>query len=223
MAQRRMIARSLGSSQKYDAIQISENGLADFCHALFPLLVVNADDFGRLQGDAFTVKHSVFPISMHSLEDFETALNAMHSVGLIARWMDGLRWYVQIVNFQREQPGLLRAAKSKYPEPNAFALKHIQTFGICNQMSPTANISQQPLTDVNKRDHLPLKDQKDQKEGRNKNPLPPKGGRSKRPTRLELQQAERIRKNRHGCTHLPRCQNADDCLRVVVQEMRAKA
>lgn len=94
-----------------------ELGLGDFAQALFPLIVVHADDFGRLDGDAFTIKHMVFPASPHSEADFETALQAMHEVGLIRLCeVEGER-YVQVVNFDREQPGLNKRTSSAYPDP----------------------------------------------------------------------------------------------------------
>ena len=45
MAQRRMISRNLGSSRKFHAVNARCGKLGDFAQALFPLIVVNADDF----------------------------------------------------------------------------------------------------------------------------------------------------------------------------------
>ncbi len=57
---------------------------------LLSLLVVNADDFGRLEGDAFKVKHKVLPVSPRSEDDFETVLQARsRSMDLIA-WLEDL-------------------------------------------------------------------------------------------------------------------------------------
>jgi len=215
-----MISRSLGSSEKYFALQSSENGLADFCHILFPLLVVNADDVGRLQGDAFTVKHTVFPISCHSIEDFETALQALHSVGLIARYRDGLRLFIQIVNFKSHQPGLLKTANSHLPPPDAAARAHIEKSGEFPHLLESSGTFQKHPESARK---LRLKEGR--KEGEGSTPYsPPEGGHAlkKRPTRSELQQAERIRRNRHGCAHQPRCQNASQCLNLVVFEIRQR-
>ena len=117
MAQRRMISRNLGSSRKFHAVNAKCGKLGDFAQALFPLIVVNADDFGRLEGDAFTVKHKVFPVSPRSEEDFETALQAMSAVGLIRFYEAGGDRYLEIVNFDREQPGLHKRTKSDYPDP----------------------------------------------------------------------------------------------------------
>ena len=117
MAQRRMISRNLGSSRKFHAVNARCGQLGDFAQALFPLIVVNADDFGRLEGDAFTVKHKVFPVSPRTEEDFETVLKAMNEVGLIRFYQSGSDRYLEIVNFDREQPGLSRRTKSSFPDP----------------------------------------------------------------------------------------------------------
>lgn len=117
MAQRRMISRNLGSSRKFHAVNARCGKLGDFAQALFPLIVVNADDFGRLEGDAFTVKHKVFPVSPRTEEDFETVLQAMNAVGLIRFYEVGGDRYLEIVNFDREQPGLHKRTKSDYPDP----------------------------------------------------------------------------------------------------------
>ncbi len=117
MAQRRMVSRNLGSSRKFHAVNARCGKLGDFAQALFPLLVVNADDFGRLEGDAFTVKHKVFPVSPRSEDDFETVLQAMNDVGLIRFYQVGPDRYLEIANFDREQPGLHKRTKSNYPDP----------------------------------------------------------------------------------------------------------
>jgi hypothetical protein len=118
MAQRRMISRNLGSSRKFHAVNAKCGKLGDFAQALFPLIVVNADDFGRLEGDAFTIKHKVFPVSPRTEDDFETVLQAMCEVGLIRFYEVAGDRYLQIVNFDREQPGLHKRTKSDFPDPS---------------------------------------------------------------------------------------------------------
>ena len=117
MAQRRMISKSLGYSRKFHAVNAKCGKLGDFAQALFPLIVVHADGFGRLDGDAFTIKHMVFPVSQHSEVDFEIALQAMHEIGLIYLYELGGDRYIQVVNFDREQPGLNKRTSSTYPDP----------------------------------------------------------------------------------------------------------
>jgi len=117
MAQRRMISKSLGSSRKFHAVRLKCGKLGDFAQALFPLIVVSCDDFGRLEGDAFAVKHKVFPISPYSEEEFETVLQGMNEVGLIRLYYAGPDRFLEVVNFDREQPGLHKRTKSECPLP----------------------------------------------------------------------------------------------------------
>lgn len=122
MARGRIISKSLGtSSKKFAELHKAAGKLGDFAQALFPLLVVNSDDFGRLPGDGFTIKHSVFSISPHSEADFDFVLKIMHSVGLIELYEVEDHRYLQIIHFEREQPGLRidKRTKSHFPDPNS--------------------------------------------------------------------------------------------------------
>lgn len=117
MALRRCISASLSTSQKHAALPAVVPALAEFCQALFPLLVVHADDFGRLQGDAFTVKHQCWPTSPRSVEEFNAALSALHRVGMVQRYAVDGREYLCVVNFEPHQPGLNKRTRSKLPDP----------------------------------------------------------------------------------------------------------
>lgn len=116
MARGRLISRSLGSSRRYAALQKQAGKLGEFAQSLYPLLVANADDFGRQSGDAFTVKHAVFPSSVRREEDFDAALNAMHHVGLIQLYETHGVQVIQIVGFDEHQPGLSRRTQSRFSE-----------------------------------------------------------------------------------------------------------
>lgn len=118
MARGRLISRSLGTaSLKYHALHAAAGKLAEFCQSLYPLLVASADDFGRLQGDAFTIKHHVFSTSPRRQDEFDRALNHIATVGLIARYVIGGKLFLEIVDFEPHQPGLTRRTKSKFPPP----------------------------------------------------------------------------------------------------------
>lgn len=83
MARGRMLSKSLSTSEKRAALHEAAGHLAEFCQAVYPLLVAHADDWGCLQGDPFTVKHLVDPSSPRKVPEFGEALRAMHNVGLI--------------------------------------------------------------------------------------------------------------------------------------------
>jgi hypothetical protein len=117
MARGRLICASLGTSRRYAALHTAAGALSEFAQALYPLMVVHADDFGRSQGDAFTVKHSVFPTSPRSEEEFDAALDAMAAVGLIQRYKGDGRDVIEIVAFFEHQSGLHKRTHSRYPDP----------------------------------------------------------------------------------------------------------
>lgn len=116
MARGRMISKSLSTSEKRAALHHVAPALAEFCQQLYPLLVAHSDDFGRLQGDPFTVKHAIDPTSPRPIPDFVSALEALNRVGLIA-WYQAAdqRRIVQIANFDPHQPGLHKRTKSMFP------------------------------------------------------------------------------------------------------------
>jgi hypothetical protein len=120
MARARLLSKSLSTSEKRAALHTRAPDLAEFAQALYPLLVVHADDLGRFDGDAFTVKHQVDPTSPRALADFDAALDALDDVGLITRYLDpalGKR-AMQIVDFKQHQPGLKqRETASKFSAP----------------------------------------------------------------------------------------------------------
>lgn len=110
-----MISKTLSTSQKYAALGTRVPPFAEFCQALYPLLVAHSDDFGRLQGDSFTVKHQCHPTSPRSLDDFTSALRALHDVELIAWYSVGGRFFIQINNFESHQSGLHKRTRSQFP------------------------------------------------------------------------------------------------------------
>lgn len=116
MARGRLISRSLGSSRKYHELLRVGGKLGEFCQVLYPLIVTNTDDFGRMAGDAFTIKNVVLPTSARKEADFDKALQAIHQVGLIVRYMVDGDIYLQVLQFDAHQPNLQRRTVSKFPE-----------------------------------------------------------------------------------------------------------
>lgn len=118
MARGRLISKTLGTaSKRFVALARALGPLGEFGQALYPLLIANTDDFGRHDGDSFTVKHSVWPTSPRPDEDFETALEAMAHVGLIVRYEADGRMCLQVCHFEEHQPGLHKRTASRFPEP----------------------------------------------------------------------------------------------------------
>lgn len=121
MARGRMISKSLSTSQRFADLACRAGELGEFCQSLYPLIVSHADDFGRLQGDPFTVKHQCHPTSPRSIAEFTDALRLLHEVGLIVWFSVGNgsgtpgRHYIQVVNFEAHQQGLHKRTRSGFP------------------------------------------------------------------------------------------------------------
>ena len=90
--------------------------IGEFCQVLFPLIVANTDDWGRMPADAFTVKNVVLPSSRRPERDFERALSIIDDVGLIDRYRVGEVIYLQVIQFDAHQPNLHKRLTSKFPE-----------------------------------------------------------------------------------------------------------
>lgn len=116
MARGRLISKSLGSSRRFHDVLKVAGKLGEFCQVLFPLIVANTDDFGRMPGDAFTVKNVVLPSSRRLEAEFEQALNALHDVELIERYAVEADIYLQVNNFDEHQPNLHKRTESRFPE-----------------------------------------------------------------------------------------------------------
>lgn len=115
MARGRMISKSLSTSQRFAQLAKLAGSLGEFAQSLFPLMVAHADDFGRLSGDAFTIKHLCHPTSRRSVAQFDVVIKAMVDVGLIQHSVEGIN-RIQINNFDDHQTGLHKRTASKFPE-----------------------------------------------------------------------------------------------------------
>jgi hypothetical protein len=128
-----MISKSLSTSERYLRLPKVAGDLADFCQALYPLLVAHSDDFGRLPGEVQTVKLTVVPGSDRTHAQLEQALQALHDVNLIVRYdvaSPASRKAIQIVDFDEHQPGLLsKRTKSKFPAPPESPASSATTYG----------------------------------------------------------------------------------------------
>lgn len=111
-----MLSKSLSTSVKRAALHQVAGRLAEFAQSLYPLMVAHADDFGRLQGDLFTVKHVIDPSSPRKLEDFGKAMAALHQVSLIEWYEVNGAMFIQISNFEPHQIGLHKRTHSRFPE-----------------------------------------------------------------------------------------------------------
>lgn len=117
MARGRMISKTLGSSRRFASLLVHcEPGKAEFAQALYPLLVSNADDWGRLEGDAQSVKWRIFPSADRSLQEFDEALAALSDAGLITHYSVQEKEIIEICGFSDHQTGLHKRTNSRFPQ-----------------------------------------------------------------------------------------------------------
>jgi hypothetical protein len=122
-----MLSKSLSTSKKYAqlyGVELQPTGL--ICQALYPLLVAHADDFGRLEGDVFTIKNSVVPASQWAETVIEAALALLHQVQLVTWYEVDQALYLQVADFDRHQVGLHKRTKSRFPRVPGISRKHRQ-------------------------------------------------------------------------------------------------
>ena len=121
MARGRMLSKSISTSRKFTELSREAGKLGEFAQALYLLLIPHSDDFGRLEGDPFTIKHLVHPASSRSELDFGIALQAMAKVKLIEWYGNDGQRFVQITQFERHQSGLHKRTKSVFPDPDGYS------------------------------------------------------------------------------------------------------
>lgn len=110
MARGRMITKTLSTSRKFAKLA------SEFGQVLYMLIIPHCDDFGRQSGDAFTVKHQVFPTSPRTEDEFEAALVDMEGAALIERYDVADEKILQVVQFEEHQVGLHKRSNSRFPE-----------------------------------------------------------------------------------------------------------
>jgi len=125
MARGRFLSKSLSTSEKFATLITRAGPLAEFCQTLYALLVLHTDDFGRQQGDPFTIKHVVHPSSSRTQQEFSAALAWLHSVKLIKWYVVRHKRYVQVEHFDDHQQGLHKRTRSQYPPPTSGKFREL--------------------------------------------------------------------------------------------------
>lgn len=106
----------------------SIKGLSWFEEVFFYRLIVNADDYGRLDGRMELLQARLFPLRRDITDKaMEKALNALTTVGMVRPYMVEQKPYLQLTAWERHQQ--VRATKSKYPNPPELDIN-------CNQPQP---------------------------------------------------------------------------------------
>ena len=126
----RIIKESICTSDTMDA-------LSWFEEVFFYRLVVNCDDYGRMDARPAILRARLFPLKTVTDKQMDTALQSLRSAGIVDLYSVDGKPYLQMRTWEKHQQ--IRSKKSKFPEP----CKHLQADDIkCNQMQSDAPVIQ---------------------------------------------------------------------------------
>ncbi len=83
------------------------------------LIVMSADDQGRLQDNELLIKSQIFPMDNKSPDEIKSSLDILESHGMIFRYKSGNKKLIQIVNWWKHQTPSWASA-SAYPPPEGW-------------------------------------------------------------------------------------------------------
>lgn len=116
-------------------------------------LIVNCDDYGRMDARPAVLKSRLFPLKSSVTEkSMVEAINKLSTVGLVTLYVFEGKPLLQLVTWDRHQQ--IRAKKSKYPSPmDGMVVSDIT----CNQMiSDDIKCSRNPIQSKSKTVNTPL-------------------------------------------------------------------
>lgn len=89
-------------------------------NALFPRLIVQSDDQGRLHGDSQDMAALCFPKMPRVWKDVPKAMDELATVGAIVRYEVDGEPYVQVAQWWQYQGHMRRAYPSRHPAPDGW-------------------------------------------------------------------------------------------------------
>lgn len=129
-----------------ESICTSDNldGLTPFQETFFYRLIVNCDDYGRMDARPKILAAKLYPLKSIRLDDVTKALQALSSAELVILYEVDGKPLLQMKSWERHQQ--VRAKMSRYPAPSGDC-NILQSVAIhCNQMhSDDINCSSNPI------------------------------------------------------------------------------
>lgn len=126
----RIIKESVCGSETVDA-------LSWFEEVFFYRLIVNCDDYGRMDARPAILRSRLFPLKSVTDKQVVSALQSLRSVGIVDLYEVDGRPFLQIRTWERHQS--IRAKKSRFPSP-ADGMKSSES--ICRQMHANVSVIQ---------------------------------------------------------------------------------
>ena len=107
----RIIKESICTSEEIEK-------LSPFQETMFYRLIVNCDDYGRMDARAKIIKSKLYPLKDVRTDQIDVALTALASAELVDLYEVDGKPFLQMRTWDRHQR--VRAKVSKYPEPASF-------------------------------------------------------------------------------------------------------
>lgn len=114
----RILKESICTSDTLDQLKPAEENF-------FYRLMVNCDDFGRMDARPAILRSRLYPLKVMTDKQVEDTLKALQAVGIVEVYVHKGRPYLQLLTWDKHQQ--IRAKRSKYPEPDESDI-------ICNQL-----------------------------------------------------------------------------------------
>ena len=140
----RIIKESICTSDNLDT-------LTWFEEVCFYRLIVNCDDYGRMDARPAILRARLFPLKTITDKQIKDALKSLRSAGMIDLYIVDGRSFLQIRTWEAHQT--IRAKKSKFPSP-VDAVKEPEN--ICMQMQADENMSEHMQEDASKCPRNPI-------------------------------------------------------------------
>ena len=129
----RIIKESVCTSDSVDE-------LSWFEEVFFYRLLVNCDDYGRMDARPAVLKARLFPLKDRmTTRDCSVALQKLLDIGVVKTYVCEGKPYLYLVNWESHQS--IRAKKSKYPDPSKCENMNADEI-ICKQMNADAPVIQ---------------------------------------------------------------------------------
>ncbi|WP_462385209.1 hypothetical protein [Intestinibacillus massiliensis] len=120
-----------------ESICTSDNldGLNWFDEVFFYRLLVNCDDYGRMDARPAILRARLFPLKTVTDRQVESALQSLRTAGIVCLYEVDGKPFLQLRTWEKHQT--VRAKKSKYPPPEAGEVSASES--TCKQMQADAS------------------------------------------------------------------------------------
>ena len=135
----RILKESICTSLSIDSLRPQEE-------TLFYRVIVNCDDFGRMEAAPSILRSKCFPLKIDSIRNQLIAgwLQSLALAGMVKVYQNNGHFYLALLSWDKHQQ--IRAKRPKYPGPEDEGSEIIEPDSICNQMiSIASNCTRNPI------------------------------------------------------------------------------